>query len=96
MIEAILVKGFGVVATAIIASYAFIIKRYNDRLIKLEEKPNCNESVCHRRFENIEEEQKEIKLVQKENNPMWIEIKERLASIEATLKYLSREEKKTD
>jgi len=70
----------------VLTAYGFIFNSILSRIKKVEERPECDASSCRKRFEKIENEQSNI-------NPVFLEIKERLAGIEATLKFLTGERK---
>jgi hypothetical protein len=72
----------GVLIGLVLTAYGFIFSSIMSRISKLEDRVICNPDKCIKRFEMIEETQKEM-------NPIWAEIRERLAGIEATLKYLT-------
>ena len=65
----------------LLAAYAFIFKLYSDRLLALEAKPVCDAKACVVKFDKIEAEQAATQ-------PILLEIREKLVSIETFLQLL--------
>jgi len=82
--ESLYSKAIGVMVGMVTTAYGYIFYRTNKRIEKLEaDKPVCRYKEVDRRLTSVEQ-------IQKEYNPIIIEIRERLSGIEATLEYLKK------